>query len=277
MKTIMPLMRGPVKLCVALALIVPPTAAPAFGPDGHLIVGYVADEYLCTGTRGAIKPLMGSYSLGETGNWADQLRSDPEWAKAVPWHYLNIGDKQSIANRRRAPQGDVLTAIDKFYRQLQDQSLDSETQAEALRFLTHFVADLHQPLHVGRPQDQGGNRINVRVGDESTNLHVLWDSYLILQENLEPLEYAKQIGPLADGHVQSWQASRPLTWAVESQNLRPRVYAYGWPGTDGSVQLTPGYLSASQDIIDVRLVQGGVRLAGMLNAIYCDAPSARGG
>ena len=70
-------MRGPVKLCVALALIVPPTAAPAFGPDGHLIVGYVADEYLCTGTRGAIKPLMGSYSLGETGNWADRRKARP--------------------------------------------------------------------------------------------------------------------------------------------------------------------------------------------------------
>jgi hypothetical protein len=191
----------------------------------------------------------------------------------VPWHYLNIGDKQSIANRRRAPQGDVLTAIDKFYRQLQDESLDSQTQAEALRFLTHFVADLHQPLHVGRPQDQGGNRIDVRVGDESTNLHVLWDSYIIMQQDLEPLEYAQRIGPLADGYVEAWQASTPLAWAVESQNLRPKVYAYGQPGEDGSVQLTPGYLSVSQAIIDLRLVQAGVRLAGLLNEIYCDAPS----
>jgi hypothetical protein len=108
------------------------------------------------------------------------------------------------------------------------------------------------------------------VDDESTNLHVLWDSYLILQEGVEPLEYAKQIGPLADGHVESWQASSPLTWAVESQNLRPRVYAYGQPGKDGSVQLTSGYMSASQAIVDVRMVQAGVRLAGLLNAIYCD-------
>ncbi len=277
MKTIMPLMSGPVKLCVALALIVPPTVAPAFGPDGHLIVGYVADEHLCTGTRGAIKPLMGSYSLGETGAWADQLRSDPEWDQAKPWHYLNIGDRQSIANRRRAPQGDVLTAIDKFYRQLQDESLDSQTRAEALRFVAHFVADVHQPLHVGRPQDQGGNRISVRVDGDSTNLHVLWDSYLILQEGLEPLDYAQKIGPLADGHVAAWQASKPLTWAVESQQLRPKVYAYGQPDKDGSLWLTSGYVAASQDIIERRLVQAGVRLAGLLNAIYCDAPPAKSG
>ena len=177
--------------------------ALAFGPDGHLIVGYVADEHLCTGTRREIKPLMGRYSLGDTGTWADQIRSDPDYAHARPWHYLNIGDGQSIANRRRAPQGDVLTALDKFQRQLRDESLDTQTRAEALRFVAHFVADVHQPLHVGRPQDQGGNRIDVRVGDDSTNLHVLWDSYLILQADLEPLAYAQKIGPLADGKVEA--------------------------------------------------------------------------
>jgi hypothetical protein len=245
--------------------------ALAFGSNGHLIVGYVADEYLCAGTRREIKPLMGGYSLGDIGTWADQIRSDPDWKQARPWHYLNIGDRQSIANRRRPAQGDVLTALDKFQRQLQDESLDAQTRAEALRFVVHFVADVHQPLHVGRSQDQGGNRIDVRVGDDSTNLHVLWDSYLILQEGLEPLAYAQQIGPLADGKVETWQASTPLDWAVESQELAAQIYAYGQPREHGSLQFSSSYVSASQDIVKLRLVKAGVRLAGLLNAIHCDA------
>lgn len=269
---IMPLMKGPVKLCLVVALVVPPMTALAFGSDGHLIVGYVADEYLCAATRRAIKPLMGGYSLGDIGIWADRIRSDPDWYQASSWHYLNVGDRQSIARRRRPPRGDVLTALDKFQRQLQDKSLDAQMRAQALRFVVHFVADVHQPLHVGRSQDQGGNRIDVRVGDYSTNLHVLWDSYLILQAGLEPLAYAQQIAPLANGKVETWQASTPLGWAVESQNLRPKIYAYGQLAGNGYVELSSSYLSASKDIVELRLVQAGVRLAGLLNAIDCDGP-----
>ena len=246
--------------------------ARAFGSDGHLIVGYVADKYLCAATRRAIKPLMGGYNLGYIGIWADQIRSDPDWYQASSWHYLNIGDRQSIAHRRRLPQGDVLTALDKFQRQLQDKSLDAQMRAQALRFVVHFVADVHQPLHVGRSQDQGGNRIDVRVGDYSTNLHVLWDSYLIMQAGLEPLAYAQQIAPLATGKVETWQASTPLGWAVESQNLRPKIYAYGQLAGNGHIELSSTYVSASKNIIELRLVQAGVRLAGLLNAIDCDEP-----
>ena len=146
---IMPLMKGPVKLCLVVSLVVPPMTALAFGSDGHLIVGYVADKYLCAATRRAIKPLMGGYSLGDIGIWADRIRSDPDWYQASSWHYLNVGDRQSIARRRRPPRGDVLTALDKFQRQLQDKSLDAQMRAQALRFVVHFVADVHQPLHVG--------------------------------------------------------------------------------------------------------------------------------
>ncbi|SVB82997.1 uncharacterized protein METZ01_LOCUS235851 [marine metagenome] len=265
-------MKGPVKFCLVVALVAFPMTVRAFGADGHMIVGYVADKYLCAATRRAIKPLMGGYSLGDIGTWADQIRSDPDWYHASSWHYLNVGDRQSIANRRRPPQGDVLTALDKFQRQLQDKTLDTQTRAQALRFVVHFVADVHQPLHVGRSKDQGGNRIDVRVGGYSTNLHVLWDSYLILQAGLEPLAYAHQITPLANGKVEAWQASTPLGWAVESQNLRPKIYAYGQLAGNGYLELSSSYVSASKNIVELRMVKAGIRLAGLLNAIDCGGP-----
>ncbi|MEC8936097.1 MAG: S1/P1 nuclease, partial [Pseudomonadota bacterium] len=70
----------------------------------------------------------------------------------------------------------------------------------------------------------------------------------------------------------TWQASTPLSWAVESQNLRSKIYAYGQLEGNGNVELSSSYVSASKNIVELRIVQAGIRLAGLLNAIDCVGP-----
>ena len=166
-----------------LALCVIEQAA-AYGPAGHLIAGRAAEPLLCRAAADAIVALGDGDDLGELGLWADQIRSDPAYADAAPWHYMNVDDDSTVAAFEHPPEGDVLWAIGYFRDRLADRSLPDAERAEALRFLVHFIVDLHQPLHVGRADDRGGNSVELRFRGEGTNLHRFWDTDVIEVTNL---------------------------------------------------------------------------------------------
>src|SRR5262249_27997043 len=150
--------------------------AGAFGPDGHRIAGLLAEPRLCPAARAEVAALTGGEPLAELGLWADMIRE--ERPESAPWHYMNIADlrpggesRAAVAAYRSPPEGDVLSAIDRFFTALSNRSLPETQRLDALRFLVHFVVDVHQPLHVGRVEDRGGNQIDVRYGDKVVNLH----------------------------------------------------------------------------------------------------------
>jgi hypothetical protein len=248
------------------------SAARAFGPEGHLIAGYIAAPQLCTAARAEIAALAGNQPFEELGLWADRNRSDPAWEHSAPWHYMNIEiaegaglrDAEAAARAyRHPPEGDVLWAIERFSTMLTDRALPKKARAEALRFLVHFVVDIHQPLHVGRAADRGGNTIDVRYGTTVTNLHRFWDTDVIKLRDLSALRYARYL-PALDPNA---PANGPPTWAAESLMLRPLIYA----GLDGSGvrPLSADYLQDAQSLIEHRLVQAGHRLASTLNRLLC--------
>lgn len=237
-------------------------AACAYGPQGHLIAGRVADGLLCGRAAAQVADIAKGQSLGEIGLWADQIRSDPAYDYAAPWHYMNIADGDDLADFEHPPEGDVLWAIGHFEAELRDESLGREQRYEALAFLVHFIVDIHQPLHVGLAEDRGGNAIELRYKGKTTNLHRLWDTDVIEWTGLSVGDYVKS---LADEAAQDSVSLDPLVWARESLALRAQVYAYGAPGR----QPPRTYLDAAAEITHERLRLAALRLAGTLNEQFC--------
>ncbi len=277
----MPVMRVAAQVSIFLLTgwVMAPCAG-AFGPEGHLLVGAVAERNLCADARNAVNELLEGQSLEKAGRWPDWIRSDPEWKHTRTWHYINVGDDEPIEQVVKGDHQDVLWAIRRFDRRLADETLTAEERATALRFLVHFTADVHQPLHVGRAEDRGGNRIAVRVGKRITNLHAVWDAEALLKDERQTRgltrdQQAQELVVRTQGRVAAFQADPPQEWARESHALRALVYAFPAPEGDAAVRLEGEYLAAATDIVHSRLSAAGVRLAGRINRIFCRLPDAR--
>ena len=252
-------------LSLALVPSLPPAAAFAWGPIGHRVVARVAERHLSAAAARGVAAILGAESLVEAATWPDEIRSDPAWDRAKPWHFISIDDNETYETTAKSPDGDVVEAIGRFTRVLQDPAAEAGKKAEALRFLVHFVGDVHQPLHVGRRADRGGNSIQVTWFDESTNLHEVWDEKIIEAEKLSFSELAELVDHPTQTEIRTWQGAGVLDWIKESMAVRARVYEIG----DQKL----GFLYAYQNapLVKRRLVQAGVRLAGVLNALF-DSP-----
>lgn len=265
--------RGKRRLLAGLALLASLIAvdAIAYGPEGHLIAGRAAAALLCQRAASEVARLGGGEDLGELGLWADRIRSDPAYADAAPWHYVNVPDGASIADHVTPPEGDVLWAIGHFRAQLGDDSLDDRERGEALRFLVHFVVDLHQPLHVGLAEDRGGNEIAIVFGGKTINLHSFWDTQAIdrARQSLERAgvpqrgllsDVTRSAATVADGDILDHEV-----WAAESLAYRATVYSFGAAGRE----LSAGYLDQAASVSLNRLSLAAARLAGTLNSVFC--------
>ena len=260
---------------VLVLLLIAPSSVLAWGANGHRIVGRIAANHLTAEAAVAVASLIGPESLDQAATWADDIRNDPNWQPPLknpsPWHYISIDDGETLETTVRSPDGDVLEAIGRFSAVLRDPRATRQAKQEALRFVVHFVGDVHQPLHVGRRADRGGNDVKVTLFGEETNLHSVWDSGLIESEKLSFSELSAFIDRPTLGEVRSWQGSTAADWVRESKVVRDRVYKIG----DG--KLGYQYAFDNMPLIKRRLLQGGVRLAGLLNSIFAQpGPSIPG-
>ena len=117
----------------------------------------------------------------------------------------------------------MLAAIVRFRSDLANRALPARDRAAALKFLVHFVVDVHQPLHVGRAADRGGNTIDVRYGATVVNLHRFWDTDVLELRGLGAERYARRLRPRFDAAAAA-RADAPAVWAAESLALRGAVY-----------------------------------------------------
>ena len=251
-----------------------PLTASGFGKLGHRLAGEVAAPLLCERAAAELKKLNEPYSFVSAGAWADKVRYQDEWRQSRSWHYINVETDTFDPAAARNPDGDVLWAIAYFQPRITDRSLSDQQRLEAMLFLVHFVVDIHQPLHVGYAADLGGNKVKVQVDGRKTNLHALWDTGLLQLEGQSRQDYVAALRSLTSGRIDEWQTAEPEDWLIESLGLRPQVYAFrAQPGLQPA-RLNEAYLIESKEIIDMRLAQAGVRLAGVLNGIWCgdDAP-----
>jgi hypothetical protein len=253
------------QMALAALLLSAPSSLFAWGPNGHRIVGRIAMNHLTDEAARAVECLLGPEGLDQVSTWPDEIRSDPAWKQSTPWHFISIDDAETLETTARDPAGDVLEAIQRFTAVLRDPQATRESKQEALKFLVHFVGDVHQPLHVGRRADRGGNSIKVTLLGQETNLHSVWDSGLIDNEKLSFSELAAFIDHPTLQELQSWQSAPPAEWANESKAARDRVYQIG----DGKISYEYAYKNIP--LVKRRLLQGGVRLAGLLNSIFAQS------
>lgn len=269
----MPAMRPPVylpaihltALVLVTAIIAIPRPAEAFGPSGHRVAGHIAERHLCPQTREWLKPLLGGLTLAEAGLWPDRIRDQPEWLHTKPWHFINVEIGEWVELAAKRDDDNVLAALARFERELRDARLPTRQRALALRFVIHFVVDIHQPLHVGLREDHGGNTIDVRMGHRASNLHAVWDAEVLRRpDGPAPVDWARQLEDPPPGVLARWQRATPLDWARESLALRGQVYAFPRPA-QGPALLDAAYLDRARDIVDQRLLQAGIRLARRLD------------
>jgi nuclease S1 len=272
-------MRNLVRTALLTFLAFPATAlgAPAsaaWGPDGHRIVCGVAWRHLNPDGRALATRLLRSNDEQTFVNaclWADSVRRDrPE---TYDYHFVNIPAGQPGFNEERycrAPKRCAPWAIVHFGHRLADRSADLLTRTEALKYVLHFVGDLHQPLHAGRPGDRGGNEIMVDffgdAGDQErrNNLHSVWDSQMLRRAGMRWPEASNRLySQIADDEVQSWQTLNVREWADESFRL-DEEFVYGKLPRDGRIRNE--YYKPALGIAEVQLLKGGIRLAHLLNS-----------
>lgn len=240
---------------------------PAFswGLTGHRVIAEVAQQHLSKKAKKELHRLIGDETLAWWANWPDFIKSDSAWNHASKWHYVDlpghIGKDEFIAALKKLPGKNLYTQIIDMTAQLKDRSLPDEQRRIALRFLVHLVGDLHQPLHVGRDEDQGGNKITVYWFGKKTNLHSVWDSYFIDDQQYSYTEYARLLDIASKEKVREWQSSSLEEWFYESHVMADSIY----DATPAESKLSYQYNYKFQGLLNDQLLKGGVRLAALLN------------
>lgn len=241
--------------------------AYAWGPHGHRVVAKIAENNLSFNTKKEIQKILGpEEDMVMASTWPDFIRSDFNRSKTFPWHYVSIDDpKKGYEKSPKNPLGDIIWAINHFQEKLKDKKLSSEEKKEALRFLIHFVGDIHQPLHVGFTRDKGGNTISLKWFGVDSNLHEIWDEKIIELQKLSYTEYVAFIARSPKDLVKTWQTKDVLTWANESMELRPLVYDIPKKTTK---YWEYQYSYKTLKVLNEQLEKAGHRLALILNEIF---------
>ncbi len=246
-----------------------------WGYDGHRIVGEIASHFLTPDAKAGLNALLGDKTLADVSTWADDIKSDRTFDWAKPLHYANVkpGSK-SFDIRRDCPDvGCVVSAIDQCIRALQNPKTPKPEKIQALKFLVHFVGDIHQPLHVSHAKDRGGNDVSVEFFQDKTNLHSVWDSGLIRHTKKPWRDYATELmgganAGLGDEGLVGLGSLRAADWATESYRLAIS-HAYDVP-KDGKI--AEAYFERNIPVVNDRLRTAGMRLARILNDLFMKTP-----
>ena len=254
--------------------------ALAWGDLGHRVIGELAERRLSPQTRAQVQALLAGEpdpTLASAATWPDAARERPEYAWTAPLHYVRIHDAacRYDATRDCARGACIVGAIQRYARTLGDHTLGHEQRAEALKFLVHFVGDVHQPLHSGHRPDKGGNEFQISLRlpgkrPQATHLHAIWDHFLPTRSGESAAEFATRLEaqmppPLAEAVDLD---TEPVRWAEASCALSDSEGFY--PPRPG--KLPPDYLDRMRPMVDARLQLAAARLAQLLESLLGAAP-----
>jgi hypothetical protein len=271
-----------------------PQQAAAWGDEGHQVVALIAQSFLEADVRKRVNALLASdtdsltaHDIASAATWADKYRDaniDGSRQKTRQWHFTDIEItapdlNKACFNHPALPAGTVASngpaadcvvdKIQEFAAELANSATDPEEQVVALKFLLHFVGDLHQPLHSSDDNDRGGNDKKVSAtGFKAGNLHHYWDTEFVALLETDAKSIASDlIGHISKGQEQEWETGKPSDWAVESFDVA-KADAYGQlpaPSTRGTYRLTDEYVTTATDDVARQLSKAGMRLAFVLN------------
>jgi len=256
---------------VAIMFAVAPSAQ-AWGPLGHSVVAELAQRHLDPAAEAELERLLApehTRRLADVANWADQIQNDPAqkvlWDQTRSLHYINFhgGDCDYVPPRDCRDGRCVVAGVQHYIGVLGDRSQSDAARRDALKFVVHFVGDMHQPLHAGFRDDKGGNGYQVQFNGKGSNLHKVWDSGLLSTRGLDWQSYAQALD--ARGLVDLPAPIAPLDnpyaqWAEESCRFTGAAGFY----PDGH-KIDQAYVAAELPLAEQRLREAGRRLAEVLN------------
>jgi len=237
----------------------------AYDGVGHRIIADIAYNNLTGSARTRVDKVLGKRGMVYASTWADDIRSDKKYAYSYPWHYQDLNDNLTSDDLKKLldhPTEDgehLFFAIGSMKMRLKKDKND----AEALKFLIHFIGDLHQPLHLGRKDDMGGNKIEMNWFGRKTNLHSVWDGALIDSEKMSFSEFSRYLQDKFEPRKADFKKCSLLQSVEASYAVRNSIYAYNTTDTSNYHYL---YFFAGKR--DEMLYRGGIQLANILNAIY---------
>jgi hypothetical protein len=263
-------------LIFATAFVV--ETASAWGPVGHKTIATIAEQMLLPKTKQRLNDILQGKSLAQVSIWADTIRQSSQWNFTGPFHYEGVSEGQSYLDSLKAlspneqKKGGAIVAILESEKTFLDANSNAQEKLDALSFMVHFIGDIHQPLHAGRPEDRGGNDIKLTWNQKATNLHAIWDSQVMAvghpsiigsgSSNVPPeVAYAKFLRKqFADLKVEQAKLEDPNEWISESIEVLPDVYKFR--------NETPNkYTARFIDVQDLRLFLAGLRMANFFNTM----------
>ena len=258
----------------------------AWGPDGHRIVAEIAQQLLSPKASQSVTSVLDGSPMSAIATWADEIDHKPEFAWTKCMHYIDASKGVCFVdtNKDCAKGCCVVKAIANYTSRIMDKT---EDVADALKFLVHFMGDVHQPLHAGHREDKGGNLIEVMPDfsgqHKRENLHEVWDGVLI-KRYLGRNDWKKfaleivdkiQNGEYNDGDTASCRDAMKgeicaLTAALESaENACEFAYINeGGIEIKSGDRLTDQYYESRIVVIAKRLALAGIRLGELLNSIF---------
>ncbi len=265
--------KSPFLLVIAIAVLV-----LSWGATGHRTVGKIAENHLTANAKAGVHDLLGDTTLADVSTWADEVRRQDQYKQTEPWHYINLplgldydGFKGKVENML---ESNVYSALVEQMHIITDKTAPREKKAEALKFIVHFVGDLHQPMHISRAEDKGGNTIQLNYDGKGTNLHSVWDSRLIETQGQDYQQLASAVDHASTAQMRQWQSDPLVKWMWESYSISSKLYAE--VDTMGSRTIGQDYYNAHIAIVNQRLEQAGIRLAGLLNVLFKNGPVPSG-
>lgn len=251
------------KIAVVIAAVwLAPSSSHAWGPRGHRIVATLAQAQLSPQAAEQVRLLLavdGASQLSEVADWADSVRTARQRRKTAAWHYLNF--KQGDCHYRAVQQcsnGDCLVAAtERELAVLADVKQGAARRSEALKWVVHLVADLHQPLHLGYASDKGGNLFQVQLDGKGSNWHQVWDSGLLATRDLSATRYARELAQLPT------PSNPPYSVAELAEATCKVLQSTGFYPSDRRVSHAD--LVARRPLAELQLRKAGAQLAVWLN------------
>ncbi|MBL4644042.1 MAG: S1/P1 nuclease [Flavobacteriaceae bacterium] len=234
-----------------------------WGNTGHRAIGEIANKHLSKKIRRKIKKLLNGQSLAMISTYADDIKSDRAYRKYSTWHYVNLNDNETYQTSKKNPKGDLVTGIAKCKQVIMDATSSREDKIFHLKMLVHLIGDLHQPMHVGRVSDRGGNDFKVKWFYNGSNMHRVWDSEMINSFNMTYTELANNTSALSKAQVKSLQEGTVVDWANESKVIAQKIYR----SAKSEENLRYRYMYDHFKTVREQLQKGGIRLAKVLTEI----------
>jgi len=256
------------KLALGIAILYAPLQSLAWGTEGHRVAGQIAESYLTPKARKAIGEILGYESIAMASNWADFIKSDPNYNYLSSWHYIDFDKVFTYPEMQQYldhdTNVDAYTKLQFLIGELKKKDLSKENKTLYFKMLIHIVEDVHQPMHTAHADDKGGNDFKVNWFNTPTNLHAVWDSQLIDFQQLSYTEYAAAINHTTAEQRAEWQKAPISQWLFESNQIAEKLYTEIKPGDT----LNYRYNFTHIDTVNQQLLKAGVRLAGLLNSIF---------